>query len=414
MILVGIAVLMAVRLIYSRPVGGGDDQVRLALHVIGWVLVAVGLLSLWQMFTGPLFGVLYWIVAVVAAGHMASRYQQSEKTALLWVMSIAAERQMPLVPTIEAFAREWGGVFGRRVQLLAAALRAGVPLPDALDRQPALLPGDVRISARIGVESGMLGPALREAVLTRTTREPVWQSVASKAYYLLVVLFLAQLVTAFTAYHTAPRLGMIWGMFGATQPPLTEWLFDQLSNPALFSLLVTALGIQLALLIYLLLHYLGWAPWELPLVSRLLRRLDTALMLRSLALMVERQRPISTAMLAVAQSYHKAWLRRRLRRADLHLSNGVDWCTALHREGLLSAHEAALLASAERVGNLPWAMRAVAESGERRLMHRLQSVVLVVYPLIIVVLGAFVLLFAAAMLVPLFQLIEGLTPWQAN
>jgi general secretion pathway protein F len=207
-----------------------------------------------------------------------------------------------------------------------------------------------------------------------------------------------------------PRMGMIWTTFGARRPKLTEWLFDLLGDPALISVLVTALGAQAFLLAHLLLHYLGWLPWELPLLNRVLRRLDTALVLRSLALMVERKRPMSTALLAVARSHHKAWIRRRLRRAELEVSNGVDWCTALRSQGVITAHDAALLSSAERAGNLPWALRAVADSGERRLMHRLQAVVLVVYPLIIVALGLFVFMYAAGLLLPMFHLIEGLAP----
>ena len=96
MTLVGLAVLIAVRLIYSRASWHPDDQVRLALRVMGWVLLAVGALALLEMLLGQLFGVLFWIVAILACGNMAHRYQQSEQTALLWMLAVAAERGMPL------------------------------------------------------------------------------------------------------------------------------------------------------------------------------------------------------------------------------------------------------------------------------------------------------------------------------
>jgi type II secretory pathway component PulF len=410
MILVGAAVLVAVRMIYSRVGGHGDDQVRLALRVMGWVMLAVGLLAAMQLLMGQTFGVLFWIIVLLAIGNMAHRYRQSEKTALLWILAIAAERQMPLVPSVEAFASEWGGMFGRHVQNLAAALGAGVPLPDALDRQPALLPGEARVAARMGVESGMLGPVLREAVLNRTSNEPLWQSIAAKAYYLLVVLFLAQVVTTFMAVKIVPRMQLIMADFGTAPSMVTQWTFDVLDNSSLAMVMIIAVVIELGLLLYLLAHFLGWIPWALPLVDRLLRRADLALVLRWLAWMTERQRPIGTALLAIARSHHKAWVRRRLRRADLRICEGVDWCTALRREGLLSAGDAAVLAAAERAGNLPWAMRAMAESGERRLMHRLQVVVLLVYPLLVAALGAFVFVFSVAFLLPLFQMIERTVP----
>ena len=114
MFFVGLAVLLAVRVVYGEARLGGGDLVHLTMRAIGWVLVAMGLLALLEMLLSLVFGVLFWIVMMIGLGTMIARYRRSERSALLWVLAVAAERQMPLVPAVEAFAHEWGGPFGRR------------------------------------------------------------------------------------------------------------------------------------------------------------------------------------------------------------------------------------------------------------------------------------------------------------
>src|SRR5687768_16062199 len=140
MFFVGLAVLLAVRVVYGEARLGGGDLVHLTMRVVGWVLVAMGVLALLEILLSLVFGILFWVVMMIGLGTMVARYRQAEKGALLWVLSIAAERQMPLVPAVEAFAYEWGGPFGRRSLRLARALRSGVQLPDALDTIRGLTP----------------------------------------------------------------------------------------------------------------------------------------------------------------------------------------------------------------------------------------------------------------------------------
>jgi protein transport protein HofC len=406
MLLVGMAVLIALRLVYSRTPVRNNDQVYLTLRVIGWVLISMSVLVVLQILMGLLFGLLFWGVALVAIGNMLQRYQQAEKNALLWMLTIAAERQLPLVPAIEAFADEWQGTFGRRVRTLAEALRSGIPLPDALDRQRTLVSRRACTAARVGVESGMLGPALREAVWTHNAQEPIWHALAARLYYLLCVLFLGQAVVVGSVVYVAPRFQRILQDFNTPSSAVTRWLFDMMDSYVLFNGLVVMMFAQLFLLSYLLLHFLGWIPWELPLVDRLMRRMDQALVLRSLAWMTERERPMSAAILAVARSYHKGWIRRRLRRADLDMSKGVDWCSALRAQGLIDATQAAVLSSAQRAGNLTWALREMAAGSERRLAWRLQSLIVLIYPLVIIAIGIPTFFFVAGFLTPLASMIE--------
>jgi general secretion pathway protein F len=159
-------------------------------------------------------------------------------------------------------------------------------------------------------------------------------------------------------------------------------------------------------MLYLLLHVLGWLPWEIPFLDRLTKALDAGVALRSMAWLVERGKPLHTAVEVTARSYHKYWFRRRLRGAVWDMSNGMPWAAALHARRIISAGDSQLLAAAERVGNIPWALRLVADSGERRLLYRLQGAMHVLYPLVIVAISIAVAIYAFAFFLPIVVILN--------
>jgi len=60
------------------------------------------------------------------------------------------------------------------------------------------------------------------------------------------------------------------------------------------------------------------------------------------------------------------------------------------------------------VGNLPWAMREMADSNRRRFAYRLNAILQVLFPLTLGIIGLVVCLYVTACFLPLITLIEGL------
>ena len=66
-------------------------------------------------------------------------------------------------------------------------LEAGVPLPDALDQCPGLLPRYAAPMIRVGYETGTLAHALRQAATVHDFGEPIWMALQGKIAYLLLL-----------------------------------------------------------------------------------------------------------------------------------------------------------------------------------------------------------------------------------
>ena len=71
--------------------------------------------------------------------------------------------------------------------------------------------------------------------------------------------------------------------------------------------------------------------------------------------------------------------------------------------------QATVFKSAERAGNLAWALDEMADSSIRRASLRAQAALNVLFPGLILVCGMGVMFVAVGMLLPLFSLISKLT-----
>ena len=90
------------------------------------------------------------------------------------------------------------------------------------------------------------------------------------------------------------------------------------------------------------------------------------------------------------------------------MSAGGDWCESLKDTGLIARADAAVLAAAQRAGNLEWALEEMAGSALRRQAQRVQVLTQLLFPIALLLVGACAFVFACGLFVPLIRLIEGL------
>jgi type II secretory pathway component PulF len=390
-----------------QPVSGGGFGVRHLMYI-----VLVSALLCWA---GIFFGVIVLVVAIVVGPAIVIgvivgmlKLRSTRQQALLSVLAIASGQGMPLVPGTEAFADLCGGRYRRRVLALAHWLEQGLPLPEALRKVPGVVPRDTEVIIRVGWDSGVLGEALRQVAISRKQRLGTLGSVVGRIAYFLGLLMVIQGILGFILGFIAPRFERIFQDFNIRLPELTRATID-VGHVVIDSLaLPVVVLMELALLIYLPLAYFGWVEWGLPFADLLFRQRHSAVVLRALAMGVEGNRPLIEVVETLARYYPRTSIRRRLVHAYHDLHDGADWLRSLPFRGLISANDAAVLAAAQRVGNLSWALRELADSGERRLGYRITAWSQVLFPIVIIAMGALVFTIAVAYFAPLVRIIEEL------
>src|SRR5262249_38138959 len=158
-------------------------------------------------------------------------------------------------------------------------------------------------------------------------------------------------------------------------------------------------------LIFAVARYAGLTRWDPPVLRRISRPLDQALILRTLAESVDRRSSLADTLDVLATQYPKSYIRLLLQGAFRDIDQGADWCDALSRNGLLPAAEAAVLKAAQRAGNLAWAMREMADRLSRKFTARLTACLSVGFPAVIIAFGLVMAWFAIAMFYPIAKLI---------
>lgn len=370
-----------------------------------WVLIALGLIGS-IVAPAALFSIFWWILVILVVNEILRRHLRSQQQALLWSMSIAVEKTIPLVPTIEAFARDRSGVINTKARKVAALLKSGVSLPDALEKVPGILPLRVLPMIRVGYESGTLAKSLRQAVMSRDLLSVIWNSLFTKLLYIFLLIFFGTSILLFMMLKIVPSYEKIFRDFGGHLPAVTIALIN--TSHFIVNYWYIFLPFYLLILgfiLHLMSCYFGWASIYFPGMTRLMRRRHAAAIFDSLALSAESNQPLGKCVATLAEHYPEASVRRKLYRVEHEINQGADWSESLCQSGLIKQCDQAVLQAAQRVGNLPWAMREMADSNRRRLAYRLNALVQLAYPPVILCLGLCVMFIVVAMFSPLITLV---------
>ncbi|AGA30459.1 type II secretion system F family protein [Singulisphaera acidiphila] len=381
---------------------------RQLLYLVFYSALVCWLLTLLSpLFVVSLIGI---VVVVTMVAIIVSRRRSTQQDALAAIIAVAAEREMPLAPALDAVSNQFMGGYRRKVQTLAHYLKEGASLPVALDRVPGTLPDDAEILARIGIVVGNLAGALRESGATRFGVKPVWNAIAQRIGYFLYVLYVIQIVSGFLFYFVIPKLESILKQFEMTPPPPTLLVIQIGQVIQHYGVLYAFLLIlESVVLLSLMASFTGWKRLRVPIIDRFLVGKHSALILRSLAWSVEGGYPITRGLELLMGWYPSKWIRKRLGRVIQDVKHGTNWVDSLAHHRLLRKVDASVLESAGRVGNLPWALRETALSAERRLAYRLQIVLQLLTPIVLLALGLVVALLAVAYFAPLIKIIERLS-----
>ncbi len=376
------------------------------LQLSGWLLVAaplllLGVFGLIVMLPLLLFGIVSWT---------ARRARESQ---FLWILALAVENDLPLDDEVEAFSLTLWRRNRRKYGDVAARMREGRSLIDALEIGGVLsrpLVAEFRAAQAVGT----LPQAVRKAAATHTTsllHNRFDGSIAVTTVYLWSVLLMIFFVVCFLMYWIIPKFKDIFNDFGMDLPGWTRQaitLSDSFVDNYLFVMPVISLPIVAGLIVAIV-GIAGWGNLNFPLLMRWFPRRDAPGLLRSLAYAVDSGRPLPESFEEMAEHQRRTDLRGRLQRMMQSASMGDPLWTTLAAEGFIYRSEAGALEAAARADNLSWALRTLAGSMQRTSRHRVQFWLEFLKPAAIIAVGCVVAFFVIAFFLPLVKLIGELT-----
>src|SRR5262249_39642232 len=135
--------------------------------------------------------------------------------------------------------------------------------------------------------------------------------------------------------------------------------------------------------------------WRRALLGRMfspLRELRVADLLRKLSVTSRAGRPLAGAVSTLARYHFDPAIRHKLLVVRNDVEHGAEIWQSMGHMGLLTPPEVHLLETSERVGNRSWVLEQLAQLKRRSNVRRLGRWTELAVPLVVLVVGGFVLL----------------------
>lgn len=330
-----------------------------------------------------------------------------QRLALLRLIAVATEERLPLSPLLDAWAIDQGGAQGQRIHRLSLLLKAGAPLPDAIEQVPRALGDEDVLAIRFGAQTGILAASVRQTIDDLSQRlespRPTFRGVL---IYGAIVSFIFLLISVFIYIKIMPAIVSIVKDFNMKQPPA-------LQESIRFADMVS----QFWWIGALALLALVWSAFSATpgrflrdkVFGRLfgaVRELRSADVLEKLSLAAKAGRPMPAALSTLARYHFDPTIRHKLLFARNEMEQGADVWPTMAASGLLTPPEERLLTIADRLGNRSWALDQLARGKQRRTRRWLARLSNMLLPAVVLLLGSFVLFQGLSLFVPLTELVS--------
>jgi len=328
---------------------------------------------------------------------------------LLEILSLATHEKLDVGSLVSNLSKEQTGSYRQILRRLAKRISDQGSLQSALEQTPDALDDDQVLAIRCGSNSGMLFQTFASLLRARLKKSDIDnQGKSNRAYYVVLSLVIAFLVMTMS-FFIVPKLLEINSEFETPVDSTFLWFRRMIDFlPEYFTL--TAVGI-------LALGFL----YRSSIVRRCVRRNASAWtslfqsrakapsILRVLAIACDSDRPVSGVMSTLAKYHYDRSTRQRLLLARNEMEQGETEWTSLVKANLLTVPEAELLRLAPNQKSLAWVLDHLASSKEVAIRNRKMLLQAFVHPIVMILIGLFVLWICVAFFSTIPQTVKSLS-----
>jgi len=317
----------------------------------------------------------------------------------------------PLEESLATTAKQSSKPRIKRIILsVRARVNEGHTLESGLSEFPAAFPELYRATVAAGEQSGHLDAVLDRLADYAESRQEMQQRINMAMFYPLILTTIAVLVAGGLLTYVVPQVVGVFEHLGQELPFLTRALIavsDATKAYGLFAIIAIGVGV------YLFTRSMRNDSFRqrvhqfmlgLPLVSRLIRGLNTARFARTLSILVGSGVPVLDALRIAAQVIPHIPMRQAVLNAAANVREGASISSSLETSGLFPPMTLHLIASGESSGRLQEMLERAADHQERELQTTISAIMTLFEPVLIVVMGALVLVIVLAILMPIFEL----------
>jgi general secretion pathway protein F/type IV pilus assembly protein PilC len=288
----------------------------------------------------------------------------------------------------------------------------GTTLAEAMARYPRVF-SDLAINmVRAGGEGGFLEEALDRVAKFTEQYEDLKSRTTGALAYPVFLCVVGTLVVSILIIFFVPKFATIFESLReqGELPALTEWLLwlsDSIRAwwvPMAIVIAVVAIGIRARLITESGRRYTDLVKMRLPLVGGILQNLAVARFCRVLGTMLRNGVPILKSLEVSRDAAGNRVLAQAIEKASENISGGQSLATPLRTCGFFPITVAEMISVAEESNTLDNVLIEIADSLELRTERRLELVVRLLEPIMLLVLAGVVLVVVLALLMPVIKM----------
>ena len=215
-----LAILLGVRLVFGPRAAEKSGMLRRVLLVSGLLLIWISVLGILVAMSNYLSVFSVIAVAIVTAVAV-QRLRDSNREGLLWALTIAAERKVPLHHAAWAFAGETTDTVGSRAWQIGDALEQGASLPLAIEYVGLKVSTEVAVAARVGQSIDHLSGPLREALTKEQDLRTKLVPLLTQVVYLAIVAGCSLFCSLFASLKLVPVMRRMLAEVGVEADEMT-------------------------------------------------------------------------------------------------------------------------------------------------------------------------------------------------
>ena len=286
----------------------------------------------------------------------------------------------------------------------------GHTLADGLGEFPQAFPELYRATVAAGEQSGHLDVVLERLADYTEARQELRQRITNAMIYPIALVAMAVAIIGFMLATVVPRIVSVFENSAGELPALTRWLIAT-SDFIRDHWLLLIIGVAAVIYgIWWILQKDGpkrsyhRTLLRLPITSKLTRGINTARFTRTFSILAGSGVPILDALKIAAEVIENLPMRDAVNEASLRVREGAGISRSLAASKLFPPMMIHLIASGETSGKLEDMLTRTANYQEREVDGLIATLLGILQPLLIVLMGAIVMTIVLAILLPIFEI----------
>ncbi|MFZ4214246.1 type II secretion system inner membrane protein GspF [Pantoea endophytica] len=330
---------------------------------------------------------------------------------LIRQLSTLIGASLPLAESLDALAQQNEKPAVRSmVERLYQRVLKGDSLAEAVAEFPGTFSPLYRAMISAGEASGRLDRVLEQLADYCEQSHQLKSKMIQSMLYPILLLSVALIVAGILLTAVVPEVIVQFNHMQQSLPATTRLLMTISDGTKQYGLLLLLFILLCIVCFQLLLRRpairFKWHQHlvRLPLVGTVVLNLNLARYARTLSILIHGSVPLLESMAISAAVLNNEYVRSRLQRAADRVREGSTLTQALQETALLSPMMCHMIASGESSGQLDGMLKRSADIQEQMFISKMTTWVMLLEPLLIIVMAAFVLFIILAILQPILQL----------